>query len=364
MKTDVSRHSPAPLPRIAVIVPNRNDSRHLPRCVRSILEQEDPPDELIVVDDQSTDDSVAVIRSLISGNSRARLVENPVNLGTYGALDKGLEVSRSEYVLFLSANDSVAPGLFARARSCLARHPEAGLWSAMGWLVDDNDRLIRLHRSPVVALRDTYIPPKDCVEVAYRLGNWSVGSTLIYHRATLEAAGRFDPAYMGLADLVTTWLVANRRGALYSPVPLGVSRIHAGSHLSRTLKRENLEPILARLHETGPRLAPELFTRKFLERMTLRFRFAAVRTSQGKDIVLAATSYRGLRRGLLDLIGRLPHGLHRTRVALAFLTLCPFDIVPALWHRLLGSAAVLLLLAFRGQGRYREPPRANESKLQ
>src|SRR5882672_1524478 len=233
MKTAVSR--PSPVPRIAVIVPNRNDSRYLPRCIRSILEQEDPPDELIIVDDQSTDDSVAIIRSLISGKSGARLIENPVNLGTYGALDKGLEASRSEYVLFLSANDFVMPGLFARARSCLARHPGVGLWSAMGWLVDEDDRLIRLHFSPVISLRDAYVPPERCASLAYRLGNWFVGATLIYHRDTLEAADKFDPAYMGLADLLTAWIVATRRGAVYSPMPFGVSRIHSGGYLSRTL---------------------------------------------------------------------------------------------------------------------------------
>jgi glycosyltransferase involved in cell wall biosynthesis len=339
------------LPTIAVIVPNRNDSRYLPRCIRSILEQDDPPDELIIVDDQSTDDSVAIIRSLISGKPGTRLLENPVNLGTYGALDKGLEVSRSEYVLFLSANDAVLPGLFARARSCLARHPGVGLWSAMGWLVDENDRLIRLHRSPVVSLRDAYIPPEECARMAYRLGNWSVGSTLIYRRPMLEAAGRFDAAYMGLADLVTTWIVASRHGALYSPVPFGASRIHSGSYLSRTLNRENLEPILARLRELGPRLAPELFTPAFLERMALRFRFAAIRAGKGENIALTGAHYPGVRRVLLEAIERLPRDLHRARVALAFLALCPFDIVPALWNRLLGSAAVLALLPFRRHGK-------------
>jgi len=338
------------LPTIAVIVPNRNDSRYLPRCIRSILEQENPPDELIVVDDQSTDDSVSIVRSLISGKAAAKLIENPVNLGTYGALDKGLEASRSEYVLFLSANDAVVPGIFARARSCLARHPGVGLWSAMGWLVDEHDRLIGLHRSPVVSLRDTYTTPERSAELAYRLGNWSVGSTLIYHRATLESAGRFDAAYMGLADLVTTWIVASRRGALYSPVPLGVSRIHSGSYLSRTLKRENLEAILARLHDLGPGLAPGLFTPAFLERMTLRFRFAALRSGNGENIALTAAEHAGLRRALLEAIERLPRSLHRARVALAFLVLCPFDIVPALWNRLLGSAAVRALLPFRQRG--------------
>jgi glycosyltransferase involved in cell wall biosynthesis len=340
-----------PSPRIAVIVPNRNDSRHLPRCIRSLLEQEDPPDELVVVDDQSTDDSVTIVRALISGNPRARLVENPVNLGTYGAIDKGLATSSSEYVLFLSANDAVAPGLFAHARSCLARHPDAGLWSAMGWLVDENDRPVRLHRSPVVSLRDVYIPAERCGRLAYRLGNWSVGATLIYHRATLEAVGRFDAAYMGLADLITTWLVASRRGALYSPAPYGVSRIHAGSFLSRTLMRGNLEAIIAKLREAGPRLAPGLFTPAFLERMALRFRFASVRTGKGEGIAAVAAQYPGLRRVLLETIARIPRSLHRTRVALAFLALCPFDIVPALWNRLLGSAAVLALLPLRRRGR-------------
>lgn len=340
-------------PTIAVIVPNYNDSRYLPRCIRSILDQTEPPDELIIVDDQSSDDSVQIIRSLIAGQPRARLLENSVNLGTYGAVDKGLDASRSEYVLFLSANDAVLPGLFARARSCLARHPGVGLWSAMGWLIDENDRLIRLHRSPVVSLRDCHIPPQRCAQMAFRLGNWSVGSTLIYHRPTLEAAGRFDAAYMGLADLIATWIVATRRGALYSPIPFGVSRIHSGSHLSRTLNRENLEPILTRLHERGPRLAPELFTPAFLERTMLRLRFAAVRSWKGENIPLTAGDCAGPRRALLDAIGRLPRSYPRVRVALAFLCLCPFDIVPALWNRVLGSVAVLALLRFRNAGRLR-----------
>src|SRR2546428_4772134 len=258
----------AALPEIAVIVPNRNDSRYLPRCIGSILEQEDPPDELIVVDDQSTDNSIRVVRSLIAGHDWARLIENPVNLGTYGALDKGLEASRSEYVLFLSANDFAMPGLFARARSCLARHPGAGLWSAMEWLVDEDDRLIRLHVSPVLSLRDAYVPPERCARLACRLGNWFVGPTLIYHRDTLEAVGKFDPAYMGLADLVTAMIVASRRGAVYSPVPLGAGRLHSGSYLFRTLKgTANVEAVLERLRERRPPLAPRLCTQSLLQRL-------------------------------------------------------------------------------------------------
>jgi len=348
------------LPEVAVLVPNRNDSRHLPRCIRSILEQEDPPDELVVVDDRSTDDSVPIIRSLIAGQSRARLIENPVNLGTYGAVDEGLKIVRSEYVLFLSANDFVMPGLFARARSCLARHPGAGLWSALGWLVDEEDHLIRLHVSPVISLRDTYISPGQCIRLAHRLGNWFVGATLIYHRDTLEEVGRFDSACMGLADLLTALIVASRRGAVYSPVPFGAGRIHPGSYLSKTLTdNANVEAILDRLRERGPPLAPGLFTKAFLERIALRFRFAAVRASKGRNTPFVAAKYSGFRRLALNGVERLlPPRFYRARVALTFLVLCPFDVLPTLWNRLLGSAIVLLLLRMRGQGTYPDSRRS------
>ena len=65
----------AAAPSLAVVVPNRNDSRYLRTCLRSVLDQAVPPDELIVVDDQSTDDSVPLIRSLIDGVPYAQLVE-------------------------------------------------------------------------------------------------------------------------------------------------------------------------------------------------------------------------------------------------------------------------------------------------
>ncbi len=76
-------------PSIGVIVPNYNDTRHLPRCLRSVLEQPDGPQELIIMDDHSTDGSVALIRSLIDGDTRAQLVLNPVNLGIMAAIAFG-----------------------------------------------------------------------------------------------------------------------------------------------------------------------------------------------------------------------------------------------------------------------------------
>jgi hypothetical protein len=345
-------------PGIAVVIPNRNDVRYLERCLRSVLEQDDPPDEVVVIDDQSTDASVPLIRSLIAPHPRARLIESPVNLGTYGAVDKGLAEVRSEYVLFLSANDFVLPGLFARARSCLAAHPGVGLWSAMGWLVDERDRVIRLHVSPVIALHDAYVPPEACASLAYRVGNWFVGSTVVYHRATLEAAKRFEPAYMGLADLVAAWIVACERGVVYSPRPFGANRLHGTSNLSKTLTAsEKLERILESLANGGLPAGSALASAGFLGRLRLRMRFATVRATRGASLPAVAARYGGLRGALLRAIDRLvPPALGGARVVLAFPVLCGFDLLPTLWNRLLGSLAVRVLLRLRGERGYAPAP--------
>lgn len=317
-------------------MPNWNDSRHLPRCIRSVLDQDTPPDELLVVDDASTDDSVSTIQSLISGNPRARFFVNPVNRGTNCTINESLERVKSEYVLLLSANDFVLPGIFARAKACLARQPRPGLWSAMSWLVDEEGRTIRLHPSPVVAIKDTYLPAERCARLAHCVGNWFTGPTLTYHRETLRSVGGFDPAYGAPADFFTAVTIASLRGAGYCPEPFAGFRIHAGSYSSRALNEiAGLDAMLDHLRIRGPQLSPGLFSGEFCDRIAARYRFASVRASSGALIPDVAARELGWKRTALRVVERLiPRGLPTVRVALAFLILRPFDIVPTLWNRL------------------------------
>lgn len=306
--------APARSTSIAVVVPNFNDARHLAGCLHSVLDQPDGADELIIVDDKSTDDSVAFIRSLIAGRANARLVENPINLGVYGAIHAGVDHSRSDWMLPLAANDFVLPGIFQRARASIARVPQAGLWSALSWVVDEEGRPVRLHPSPIVALRDCYLDPARCVQLALRLGNWFTGPTLMYRREALDEAGRFDPAYMGMSDLHTALIIASRHGAAYSPVAYGVIRDHAGSYSGRTLADPvALDGMLERMADHGRRAAPSLFTPAFVERTARRVHWTALRRTG------SAT---------------------RLRLAASFAVMRPFDILPTLWHRVLGWLCV------------------------
>lgn len=331
------------IPTIAVIIPNRNDSAYLVKCLDSILAQDVAPDEIIVVDDQSTDDSLEVIQKKLLNIAGAKIVVNPVCLGTMGALNEGLKYVTSEYVLFLSSNDYVENGIFERAKSGIAAAGSPGVWSAMVWLVDEHGNHLHLYPSPVVALSDAFFPPEKCIRLAKTLGHWFTGTTLIYHRETLRKIGGFDIAYQGMGDLLAALTVASLKGAAFSPEPLGVMRQHEGGLMWRTITDlTGLDAILAKMESTGAQLSPALFTSEFCDVMRRRIRFTAIRASRDNEWLTHACFWHGYRYRLLGRVSCL-FGKHRKlQLAFAFLLLRPpFDLIAIIWYRFFGRFFVL-----------------------
>src|SRR3954469_22110395 len=119
------------LPSLSVVVPNYNHAKYLPTCLTAILGQSVQPFEILVLDDASTDNSLEVIRRFAAEHSLIRLIQNETNLGVMPNLNKGVELSRGEYVYIASADDEVVPGLFEKSLRLLVEHPEAAYCCAM-----------------------------------------------------------------------------------------------------------------------------------------------------------------------------------------------------------------------------------------
>lgn len=334
---------------IAVVIPNRNDAAYLRKCLDSVLALDVPPDQIIVVDDQSTDDSLEVMRQKLGGIEGAHIVVNPVCLGTMGALNEGLKHVTSDYVLFLSSNDYLEQGIFARAKSGIAAAGTPGVWSAMVWVVDEDGRHLHMYPSPVVSLHDAFLPPARCIRLAQTLGHWFTGTTLVYHRETLQAIGGFDTAYQGMGDMLAALTIASLKGAAFSPEPLGVMRQHAGGTMWRTMTNlPGLDAILARMMNTGPGQSRALFRPQFSDLMQRRVRFTALRTIPDKSWLAHAASWRGWRYRLLCRLVPLLGSHRKLQLAVAFMLLRPpFDAIAILWYRFLGRLFVLSRMRYQ-----------------
>lgn len=99
-------------PRVSVIVPVFNAEQYLGACLDSLLAQTLSDIEIVCVDDGSSDSSVDILRSYAARDNRVTVLSQ-ANAGAAAARNRGLEMARGEYVLFVDADDFVAPTLLA-----------------------------------------------------------------------------------------------------------------------------------------------------------------------------------------------------------------------------------------------------------
>jgi hypothetical protein len=123
--TDVVR--PGPLPRVTVVVPCFNYARYLPVAVGSALDQEGVAVDVVVVDDASTDDSLAVARGLAAADPRVTVVAHERNAGPVATFNDGLEQVTGDYLVRLDADDVLTPGSLARAVALAETFPQVGM---------------------------------------------------------------------------------------------------------------------------------------------------------------------------------------------------------------------------------------------
>ena len=99
-------------PKISVVVPVYNIAAYLPKLVDSVCRQTVEDFELLLVDNNSTDDVWAYMQQATARDARILPLKQPKQ-GVGAARNMGLEHARGTYVIFLDGDDSVEPDLFA-----------------------------------------------------------------------------------------------------------------------------------------------------------------------------------------------------------------------------------------------------------
>jgi glycosyltransferase involved in cell wall biosynthesis len=127
-------------PHISIVIPCFNAARDLPRAVESVLQQAIADVEILVVDDGSVDDTVAVAERLAARHPQIAILRQKANGGPAAARNAGLAAARGRFVGFLDADDGYAPGAFARILERFAAAPgAAAVVVGIDWLEGDRD---------------------------------------------------------------------------------------------------------------------------------------------------------------------------------------------------------------------------------
>lgn len=120
---------------VSVVIIFLNEERYLREAVESVLTQDYPHWELLLVDDGSTDGSPEIARAFADGNERIRYLLHPdrENRGMSASRNLGLLEARGEYVAFLDADDIYLPQRLSRHVEVLRTYPDVAV-AASGYL--------------------------------------------------------------------------------------------------------------------------------------------------------------------------------------------------------------------------------------
>ncbi|ROR29631.1 glycosyltransferase [Inmirania thermothiophila] len=212
--------------RITVVVPAFNAARWIRRAIDSVLAQTHRPDEIVVVDDGSTDETPDILAGY---GDRIRVVRQD-NRGLPAARNAGIAAARGDLIAFLDADDWWRPGKLAAQLALMRERPEVGFCSTEATVVDDDGTEVGRWRCP---------PCEGAILEAIFERHATVagsGSAVLVRREVLERAGRFDETLPALEDIDLWMRLAAISAYACVAEPLVVIRRGAQS-MSRDLDR-------------------------------------------------------------------------------------------------------------------------------
>jgi glycosyltransferase involved in cell wall biosynthesis len=211
---------------ISVILPLFNHAEFVGKAISELLHQDQPPAEIIVADDASTDASLEVVRRLARLNSTIRVIANSVNIGVAANLNQCIAMARFSYIYLAASDDWVLPGFFSTATQMLDRQPNAGLFCGETILIDGHTSRIMGKRPAVRPLyRSGFVSPGLAASLLRKNDNWIHTGSAVFRREAITAACGLDQSLGTFADGYLSRKIAVTRGFVYSTKPVAIWRV-------------------------------------------------------------------------------------------------------------------------------------------
>jgi hypothetical protein len=217
----------APEPKVTIAIPTYNRSELLKTSIKSILVQDYPNFQILVLDNASTDDTVEVVHSFI--DSRIRYVRSEINLGAFRNWNRAIELNNNPYLSILSDDDVLLPGFIRESVLALDNVPHAAFSAAQTQFID-------IHGAPLqvtgMELSDP-LPPGliNGLEFIHQIVDgrkWILRTSAVMFRASaLAVVGAFDiPHSKYMNDLNLYLRLAQKFDVIFIPQELAQVRFH------------------------------------------------------------------------------------------------------------------------------------------
>jgi glycosyltransferase involved in cell wall biosynthesis len=216
-------------PRMSVVIPNYNHGHLIEDALNAISRQTMLPSEVVVVDDGSTDDSVARLQSLAQRMPWLRIHRHGDNRGVNAACNTGLSLVSGDFVLFAAADDRLDVNTVERACAAASVFPSSGIvFSDQAEMSADGavTRIMPLDLHP----ERRHFSAQEFVRLLQRNFFYFHVSSVWFNVKLLRALGGFPPELRWHGDLFAAYAAAFEQGATYTPGAVSYFRVGQQSY--------------------------------------------------------------------------------------------------------------------------------------
>jgi glycosyltransferase involved in cell wall biosynthesis len=219
-------------PLVSVITPSFNHARFIETTMRSVLMQDYPRIEYLVVDGGSSDGTVDIIQKY-AGKLAWWVSEK--DRGQTDAINKGFAHAKGEYLAWLNSDDTYEPGAVSSAINYLQEHPEVGMVYGECNFIDEHGNVIGKFSS---AQTDYRLLRQGYVHIPQQ--------TMFFRRELWEKVGPLDPTFYFAMDYDLWTRIAARSEIKYVPQTWANFRLHT---LGKTIAADDrCWPEMIRVH--------------------------------------------------------------------------------------------------------------------
>jgi hypothetical protein len=297
--------------KVSVVIPNWNGARWLPLCLDSLEKQTFTDFVVYVVDNGSTDTSVALIKTTYPD---VILIENDENLGFAGGINCGFRVATGELIVALNNDVETDPHWLEVMVKTMDAYPLAG--SGASQLMDFK------HRDIVDSLGDGFLPiglstkawsatryPPDGLKVQEIQSACAAAS--VYRKSMLDRIGLFDEDFFAYMEDIDLGLRAQRAGYRCIFIP-GAIVYHIGSATSGgTASSFSVRQTVSNTYQVILKNVPTILVPIYLTLTLALHIFALIASFFGGKFQWVADNRRSVLQGLRDAAKEAPNSLKK-----------------------------------------------------
>ena len=198
---------------VSIITPSFNQARYLEETIRSVLDQDHPQLEYIIVDGGSTDGSLEIIKKYAD---RLAWWVSEKDQGQTDAINKGFARAKGEILAWLNSDDTYNPGAISAALAFLQAHPQAGLVYGDTNFIDENGKILGA------------FPAAQTDYKRLRRGYVHIPQQAAFFRADIwKQVGPLDPSFYFAMDYDLWVRIASHAPIFYTPQVWANFRLHS-----------------------------------------------------------------------------------------------------------------------------------------